>query len=350
MKLLSCFLTVGIGANAAFATTHGRTPGFPRLRRVLGREEISATPVTPVTLSTASTAPTASTVTQGTSTAIALSSALTPPQLQPTQIPCSDTSWQPTKDKPSMVYHGLNIDNHIRCTNTLCTSFKDQLHWNMTLKTIRTNFPYTNAIRMYSMMDSVGKESNNEGAVYHLMNALPAAMEQGFFIIAGVWSGGPDFQGRFSAELGALAETLDRYGCSQIAAVSVGNEDLDKVTQYALGHALSRDDIRARKVLVASLIIQQMTLVRATLRRHGCCNVPVTHTDTGNELSDTSQDYVKAVKWFHVPDRRNDMLTWYRSLRIVTELSSRISSHTTRIRLRTWQKHMTIFGPKPAKS
>lgn len=108
-------------------------------------------------------------------------------------------------------------------------------------------------------------------------------------IIVGLWSGGAGDTGRFFAELGALQGALYNHGCENIAAVSVGNGDLETLDSNG-----SNPD--AKRVMV-DLLLYQIAMTRNLLRQNGCCDIPVTHTDAWDELGRQDDSGVSKVSW-----------------------------------------------------
>lgn len=125
--------------------------------------------------------------------------------------------------------------------------------------------------------------STTDGAVTHLMNAMPAAQKNRLMILVGVWSG---TRKRFDVEKSALQDVINQFGCGNIAAISVGNEDLYSVNIVYAGASGSEKD--NYKTDIAHTLVRQISQVRDMVRSLGCCNVPVTLTDTWNEFSNTS--------------------------------------------------------------
>ena len=181
-------------------------------------------------------------------------------------------------------YFGLNVVNtkpyDIRGPPG---DFKKEADWSSAMELIRNIFPKTNAIRMYSTTD---------GLYRHLMSAIPAAQKHDFSILAGVWSGGPEAVGRFDSERLALKEVVEKHGCANLAAVSVGNEDLYTASAMHVSATQMKD--------TAQLLVTQITAVRKVLRDAGCCDTPVTHTDTWNELVDNA--YASNVSPYNVSE------------------------------------------------
>lgn len=177
-------------------------------------------------------------------------------------------------------WYGLNVVNSRPGPNQHSLGPKsDTTDWEAAFKIVKNLLPYINAVRLYSTMDWNGTSPE----WLYLENALLAAKEYGLKILAGVWSGGlgADNQARFSAERDALANALQMHGCSDIVAVSVGNEDLNNVNEMT---SLSPAQVATTKQQTVDLLIQQINETRAVLDQFGCCNVPVTHTDTWNEI------------------------------------------------------------------
>lgn len=169
--------------------------------------------------------------------------------------------------------------------------FRTEEDWQTAFKLLKDTFKNINAVRMYSTTD---------GDVHHLMRAIPAAQQNNLSILAGVWSGGLAYEGRFEKELQALEQVVDKYGCGNLAAVSVGNEDLNDINHYGIPND---NDVNAKKEATAKLLVKQMDEVRKLLRQKRCCNTPVTHTETWNELTNMDNPTVNKAS-VHLIDTR----------------------------------------------
>lgn len=169
-------------------------------------------------------------------------------------------------------FFGLNVVNTKPFAHSEMQVFKQPEDWDTAFSILKLNFPTINAVRIYSTMDPTAVPPT------HLKNSLPAAAKYNLQILAGVWSGGIDAQDRFKQELSALEGAIQLHGCKNIAAVSVGNEDINDVEKYFGPNA------DQRKSDTVDLLVQQIANTRDLLRRNKCCNVPVTHTDTWNQL------------------------------------------------------------------
>lgn len=155
--------------------------------------------------------------------------------------------------------------------------FKGPEDWNAAFSRIKKILPHVNAVRMYSTMDPLGALPNGTyTTVQHLENALPSAKTYGLKILAGIY---PNANwDRFGQELAALGTALQHHGCDDIIAVSVGNEDLNNLEH------LPSEDQPANKAKTVDMLVNQIDQTRDMLDFYGCCHVPVTHTDTWNEI------------------------------------------------------------------
>lgn len=206
----------------------------------------------------------------------------------PTNGVCST---DPMNETSTTAYFGLNVVNTRPQAPGLPPYWKQPLDWEQAFQVIKQNFPNINAVRMYSTTDVNSTEP--KGYVPHLMNALPAAAKHSLKILIGIWSGGAGHEGRNSQETEALEDAIKVYGCDNIAAVSVGNEDLNDIN---VNYAYMDDEGRnAMKAKVVDLLVGQMSSARRVLRRNGCCNIPVTHADTWNEEFNTEAPWVQKV-------------------------------------------------------
>lgn len=190
-------------------------------------------------------------------------------------------------------YVGLSVAKQIPCmTNNSAAPcpYQNVTEWNSTFAKIKAKSPSVNAVRLYSAIDFVG-----EDAQVHLHEALSVIRSHNLKIVAGLWSGGPDRFARFLAELGALELALTRHGCDSIAAVSVGNEDLEDLNQLG--------ETSDQKVRMVNTLVASMNLTRSLLRQHGCCDIPVTHADTWKELWDTRNPWVSQVSLVTMPGK-----------------------------------------------
>lgn len=188
-------------------------------------------------------------------------------------------------DKTDMPhYFGLNVVNSKPGDPNDAIKLKQPEDWDAAFALIKQYFGTINAVRIYSTTD---------GATYHLMNALPAAQKYDLKILAGVWSGGPENLVRFEREKKALRDAITEFGCGNIAAISVGNEDLNQVNVLQTSDPDSVKDQAKEKV--AETLISQITQIRNVTRSLGCCNTPITHTDTWNELFDTKRPWLPGV-------------------------------------------------------
>lgn len=124
---------------------------------------------------------------------------------------------------------------------------------------------------------------------------MPAARANNLSILAGVWSSDGtigDFA-RFNIERDALEKVFQDFGCKNIAAISVGNEDLNSVNlNYA---SSSESDKNEKKQNVTDMLLNQISQIRNLTRDNHCCNIPITHTDTWNEFSNTSNAWIPQV-------------------------------------------------------
>jgi len=181
-------------------------------------------------------------------------------------------------------YFGLNVANTKPFNpDGGSPSFKTEDDWRTTFSLIKGTFPKTNAVRIYSTTDN-GK--------YPLMDAIPAAKENNLRILVGVWSGGPTVTARFDQEIQALGQVVDQYGCDNFAAVSVGNEDLNYINVPGMDTKV----MSGQKIATTDLLVDQIGQVRKMLRDKGCCNTPVTHTDTWNELTNKDNPSINKVR------------------------------------------------------
>ena len=125
----------------------------------------------------------------------------------------------------------------------------------------------------------------------HLEHALPAAISHNLSILVGIWTTTIEndttalHDTRFNDEVRALAKAIDIYGCHNIAAVSVGNEDLNELMLHGRQYLYQA---------TANKLAEQIAQVRWMMRSKSCC-VPVTHTDTWNTLQNASEPYVATV-------------------------------------------------------
>lgn len=193
---------------------------------------------------------------------------------------------------PSMApFFGLNVVNTKPQATGSPPYFKQPEDWERAFETIKNSFPDTNAVRIYSTTDVNLTEVG--GVVPHLKNALPSAAKYNISILAGVWSGGIWMEKRFQTEIEALEAAVKTHGCDNIAAVSVGNEDLNDINK-AFGW-LGDAEKATRKEKTVDILVSQMSQVRQLLRRQGCCDTPVTHADTWNELFNREYPWVEKV-------------------------------------------------------
>lgn len=172
---------------------------------------------------------------------------------------------------------------------------KNQDDWENAVAKIKTAFPKVNSFRMYSTTDPASVAGKD--VIYtHLANALPAAKKHDMKVLVGLWSGGVDNTARFSTELEYLDYAVGNFSCSNIAAVSVGNEDMNHINLLRdnYGNPLPPEEVAERKTKTATLLVQQIQSTRELLRKRGCC-VPVTHTDTWNEMSDGTFPWLPSV-------------------------------------------------------
>lgn len=185
----------------------------------------------------------------------------------------------------STKYFGFNVVNTKPFNvedSTQSSIAKSPADWESDFALLKRNFPLINTVRMYSTTD---------GPVTHLMNAMPGAQNHDLMILVGIWSGGID---RFEAEMSALKDVIIRYGCGNMAAISVGNEDIYSVNTNNPG--LSDAAIDQLKNATAWTLIDQIQAVRSMTRELGCCDVPITHTDTWGEFANTSKTYIPKVR------------------------------------------------------
>lgn len=132
--------------------------------------------------------------------------------------------------------------------------------------------------------------STTDGPVTHLLNAMPAARRHNLSILVGVWSSG---DGRFEVEKQALEDVIRRHDCDNIAAISVGNEDLNQVNLVNASASDAEKD--SQKQGIAMALVDQISEIRNMTRSLGCCNVPVTHTDTWDEFTNIEKPWVPDV-------------------------------------------------------
>lgn len=169
--------------------------------------------------------------------------------------------------------------------------------WSKTIGWVKKAFPNTNAIRLYSTTD-FGSYNETDMFFPHLNDALLAAKNDNIKILAGIWSTGNgsgkayQSRSRFDQEFDYFKYAVGNHTCDNIFAVAVGNEDLNYVD---LMTTLSDDQKTALKSQRVDAIVDQMTQVRGWLRQNGCCNVPVTHVDTWDNLVNDSVPYVAKV-------------------------------------------------------
>ncbi|KAK5081945.1 hypothetical protein LTR70_008635 [Exophiala xenobiotica] len=196
---------------------------------------------------------------------------------------CPSEAFSSTNYTAMQPYFGLNVANTKPFNpDGGSPSFKTEDDWRTTLSLIKGTFPKTNAVRIYSTTDN-GK--------FPLMDAIPAAKENNLRILVGVWSGGPTVTARFDQEIQALGQVVDQYGCDNFAAVSVGNEDLNYINVPGMDAKV----MSGQKIATTDLLVDQIGQVRKMLRDKGCCNTPVTHTDTWNELTNKDNPSVNKV-------------------------------------------------------
>ena len=186
-----------------------------------------------------------------------------------TQGKCSKDSYNPqafTEGFPN--YFGFNMVNTAPYDTSLSTTsqFRTSDQWLQGMKNLKAHFPTINAIRMYSTTD---------GNTKHLLNAMPHAKPQSLKILVGIWA---VEEARFKIELQALDDVISKYGCDDILAISVGNEDLMAWSALAAKPY-------SQTTLVQDLV-NRIGRTRKMLRDKGCCNTPVTHTDIVGELID----------------------------------------------------------------
>lgn len=267
-------VTVGVASTVLTTTTitlnQTQAPQVTTTTSYSGDQQNSAT-------STNSTGISVSPSLYSTSVSINPSPTLSTISRQATACP---TEIQTKKDMPA--YFGFNMVNQKpHPVNTTSAGFKAAEDWAIAFEVLRSTFPKINAVRMYSTMDPTGN-----GNCPHLENALEALGTSGvdLKILAGVWSDNYNTAGRFSAELDALDKAIAHHGCDRIFAVSVGNEDLERVK-------LLGADVQTQMV---DKLVYEMEQVREVLRNHTCC-IPVTHTDTYNEIRTTSNPWVAKV-------------------------------------------------------
>lgn len=160
-------------------------------------------------------------------------------------------------------------------------SLKSPKDWEIDFALLKGHFPDISAITMYSTTD---------GNVTHLMNAMPAAKRHGLMLLVGVWSSPAT---RFQAEMETLQAVIYKYGCRNIAAVSVGNEDLNSANVNN-PTIMDQEEDAQKKCSIATTLSGQMSHISAMTRSLGCC-VPVTHTDTWNKFSNMSKPWIRGV-------------------------------------------------------
>ncbi|KAK5939234.1 hypothetical protein PMZ80_008537 [Knufia obscura] len=203
---------------------------------------------------------------------------------------CSGDSYLPVNYTFMKPYFGLNVVNTKPYDVAIGAkpTFKTPGDWQSALKLLRDTFPNINAVRMYS----TSEDGPPRDETAHLMNIMLAAQNNDFSILAGVWSGGPGKVQRFEQELQALGDVIHKHGCGNLAAVSVGNEDLNYLNQDGI---TDETVLNTKKQETAELLVKQMDRVRQLLRHNGCCNTPVTHTETWNELTNADNPTVNKV-------------------------------------------------------
>lgn len=218
-------------------------------------------------------------------------STTTTPIPPPASTPTSQTASTPT---PRLI--GLNIVNQSPTGGWKTPADWDKAFTNVVNNPNNNAFnqtgPKFNAVRLYSTSEG----PNPDNTTAHLSNALPMARKHNLQIHAGVWSGGDTHTARFATELAALDAALASFGCANIAAVSVGSEDLYRNESTAVTGM-------AREPLVdVMLLVDQVQRVMEVLDRHGCCDVRVTHADTFGEWLrvDVTEPLVRQVDFVTV--------------------------------------------------
>lgn len=316
MMLFFRILALSFAADAAFATHRDGIPSPHNRREIHGRQTIGSTPSATPTSSNSPTGSVASSPAGSSPAVVSTASARTPSAISVTvvqppvytyaSIPsaCPDASYSPVSGKyTGTIYHGLNVDTHAWCKIGYCP-FRNSSGWEYSIAAIKTKLPEVNAIRLDRTMDHSNPTLDQDSVIEHLMGALPAIKNHGLAVVAGVYSGGSGYWGRFIAELGALERVLEVHGCSNIAVVKVGNNDLAAVSQHSCANSVTGEALWNEKNQTADILIRQMNLVRRMLRHHGCCDVPVTHTESAAEWSDVQQYVVQVSALRYVQFRR----------------------------------------------
>jgi exo-beta-1,3-glucanase (GH17 family) len=206
---------------------------------------------------------------------------------QPSSCPSPNaSSWSPYLNLPH--YNGLNVVNQ---SPDNPGKFKNATEWLNAFGNIKALPGNWSAIRLYSTTDG----DDTDPLQRHLELALPAAKEHDLYIHAGVWSGGDDNTRRFQIEKVALDRALQINGCGNIIAISVGNEDL------YMNRSKEETGMVRVPLMSVNLLIDQVNEISALLDSHGCCHVPVTHTDTyGDWTKPEAVALVQAVDFLTV--------------------------------------------------
>lgn len=176
----------------------------------------------------------------------------------------------------TFAYIGFNVVNQKPVNpfnGTQLSGWKTPDDWKTAFALLSQNLPHINAVRMYSTTEGSASDSSTT----HLMNAMSAAKNYNLTILAGVWSGSEE---RFETERQTLSDAIARHGCGVISAISVGNEDLNDINKQN-GMDEYKDIL---KMHVADVLTQRISQIRDLVRCLGCHRLPVTHTDTWNDI------------------------------------------------------------------
>ncbi|KAF2152167.1 glycoside hydrolase family 17 protein [Myriangium duriaei CBS 260.36] len=135
--------------------------------------------------------------------------------------------------------------------------------------------------RLYTMIQA--------GTTSDITSAIPAAQGTGTKLLLGLWASGGD--AGFQNELNALTAAITQYPslASQIVGISVGSEDLYRISPQAVQAGSTNPGAEP------NTLVGYIGRVNSAIANTAWSSVPVGHVDTWTAFANTSNDAVAAA-------------------------------------------------------
>ena len=173
----------------------------------------------------------------------------------------------------SAVYKGFNYDSQ-NADGTYKNEANFEAEFNAAKNLVGTAGSFTSA-RLFTMIQGT--------TVHDPISALQAAANTGTTLLLGLWASAGD--AAFANELAALSTAITQYPNAQLVGISVGSEDLYRISPTGIKN-------NAGVGTGPATVISYINQVKAAIKNTAWASVPVGHVDTWNAWQDNSNKAV----------------------------------------------------------